>query len=186
MEAGGIMADERVCISGLGKDAAASHGGAGHIELESVDGGPPLCVHRFEPGACDRDADHMSGVTLQVAADAFVGTEPIFYVLSFFVPDEDEVEFDAWYENEHSPRLLGLSSWRKITLFGDVQRAGAPSEPARFSIHRLGDTTAVGTPEHQHARDTNWRRSISSRPWYERTTRGTYRATNPEVLRWQP
>jgi hypothetical protein len=118
--------------------------------------------------------------------DAFAGTEPIFYMLRFYVADEDAAEFDAWYQVEHAPRLLSLSSWRRITLFGDVRSGGQPSEPARFSIHRLADLAAIGTPEHDRARNTNWRRSLSSRPWYERTKRGTYRAVDPSGLRWQP
>ena len=180
------MTDERVCISEIGDEASAGLAQAGHIHLEPVEGGEPLCVHRFEPGLCDQSPAHVSGVPLQVFEDAFVGTEAFFYLLWFYVADDDVVEFDAWYLHEHGPRLLGLASWRKITLFGDVQQLGVPSEPARLAIHRLADTASVGTPEHERARDTNWRRSLSSRPWYLRTRRGTYRAVDPDVLRWQP
>jgi hypothetical protein len=177
---------ERVCISELGADAPADHAYPGHVDLEPVEGGARLCVHRFEPGRCDRGANHLSGEPLQEFKDAFAGTEPYFYMLWFFVADEDQVEFDAWYQHEHAPRLLGLSSWRRITLFGNVHWGGAASEPARFSIHRLADTTAVGTAEHERARDTNWRRSLSSRPWYQQTRRGTYRVVDADALRWQP
>ncbi|HVT68991.1 MAG TPA: hypothetical protein VHF26_14670 [Trebonia sp.] len=76
-----------------------------------------------------------------------------------------EADLDAWYAEEHIPRLLTVPGWIRISRYERVSGTGA-----RFlAVHDLQDVAAIASPAHRAALDTPWRtKVIAQREQYER------------------
>jgi hypothetical protein len=76
-----------------------------------------------------------------------------------------EADLDAWYAEEHIPRLLAVPGWLRITRY---ERAGGTG-PRFLALHDLADVKAMNSPGHRAATDTPWRtKVIAQREQYER------------------
>jgi hypothetical protein len=76
-----------------------------------------------------------------------------------------EADLDAWYAEEHIPRLLAVPGWLAITRYERTAGTG----PRFLALHNLADVTAMGSPGHVAATDTPWRtKVIAQREQYER------------------
>jgi hypothetical protein len=76
-----------------------------------------------------------------------------------------EADLDAWYAEEHIPRLLAVPGWLRITRYELTAGTG----PRFLALHDLAAVTAMGSPGHVAATDTPWRtKVIAQREQYER------------------
>lgn len=95
------------------------------------------------------------------------------FVVAFPVPEADRAEFDAWYEEEHVPLLMGVPGWLRVRRY--VVRPGFDGPPwTHFALHELRGPEVLDAPERAAARDTPWRAELSQRDWF-RSGRWTYR-----------
>lgn len=94
---------------------------------------------------------------------------PIFYTVSFPVPEEQEAALGDWYDEEHIGLLQECPHWVLTRRF----RVADPV-PDRWgrhlAIHYLGDIEALRSPQRDAARHTPWRLQLEQEPWF----RGTY------------
>ena len=95
------------------------------------------------------------------AANGAVWT-PYVYLVFFSVPEEDLDEFNAWYDQEHTPLLLKAPGWEYCRRF----RLGGGRFNA-VAVHHLTTLDALDSSERAIARSTEWTgRLRSSRAWF--------------------
>ena len=41
----------------------------------------------------------------------------VLYAVTFSVPEEDEAEFEAWYQDEHVPLLMKVPGWLRVRRY---------------------------------------------------------------------
>lgn len=93
----------------------------------------------------------------------------VAYPVFFGVPPEHEDDFNAWYDEEHLPILLGCPQWLGCRRFR-LQGAHAQGH-THLALHYLADLRALQSPERDAARDTPWRDRLAAGAWF----RGDYR-----------
>jgi hypothetical protein len=90
------------------------------------------------------------GVSDATAIDA-----ALVYAVWFEVPEDALSDFDAWYEIDHVPLLLGCKDWLMIRRFSIVD--GEPTRANRLALHYLAARSALDSAERAAARQTPWR-----------------------------
>lgn len=89
---------------------------------------------------------------------------PILYAVFFSVPDERADEFNAWYDQEHTPMLLGCADWLCCRRF--FVSDADPQPWTHLALHYLADMRAFDAPERAASRETEWRRRLADEPWF--------------------
>ncbi len=89
---------------------------------------------------------------------------PCLYAVFFQVPVERQVEFNAWYEQDHVPLLLECPEWLLVRRFRIV--AGHPEAWTHLALHYLADPRALKSAEREHARATPWRARLAQESWF--------------------
>ena len=103
------------------------------------------------------------------------GEQPgVLQVVTFAVPPEDEADFEAWYEQEHVPLLMGADGWLRVRRYRTQPGFDGPPWTS-FALHELRDRTALDSPERARARTTEWRDRLARRPWFAGSGRWLYR-----------
>ncbi len=121
----------------------------------------------------------VSGFTRYIAAETTVRRQtndrgaaaldaPLVYPVWFEVPEESLADFDAWYDLDHVPLLMGCKDWLMVRRFRVVD--GEPTRANRLALHYLADRSALDSPERAAARQTPWRDRMAALPWFK----GTY------------
>jgi hypothetical protein len=118
---------------------------------------------------------NVSGFTRYIAAETSVRRQPndlgphaldanILYAVWFEVPEAELPDFDAWYEQDHVPLLMGCKDWLMVRRFRIVD--GEPTSANRLALHYLADRAALDSPERAEARKTPWRDRMAALPWF--------------------
>ena len=89
---------------------------------------------------------------------------PLLYAVWFEVPESAQADFDAWYELDHVPHLMGCKDWLMVRRFRVID--GEPTSANRLALHYLGDRSALDSPERATARKTPWRERLAALPWF--------------------
>ncbi|MEU6188071.1 hypothetical protein [Nocardia sp. NPDC047038] len=83
-----------------------------------------------------------------------------FYVVGMNVEDSFEAEFNAWYDEEHLPRLKALSGVIRARRYLTVEG------PHRyFAVYHLDDPGLVGSPAWLEAAETPWTHRVRPRTY---------------------
>jgi hypothetical protein len=117
----------------------------------------------------------VSGFTRDIAAETSVKRQPtpagvhaidakLLYAVWFEVPESALADFDAWYELDHVPALMGCKEWLAVRRFRIVD--GEPTKANRLALHYLADHSALESPERAAARKTPWRDRLAALPWF--------------------
>lgn len=93
---------------------------------------------------------------------------PILYSAFFSVPDEAATEFNAWYTEEHVPKLLECKDWLMCRRF--LIEDGEPQPWTHLALHYVADMSAFDSPERQAAQSTEWREKLSQEIWFQSST----------------
>ncbi len=93
----------------------------------------------------------------------------IIYPVFFRVPTDREMEFDAWYEDEHLGILQRCPYWPACRRYR-IRNPGADSW-THIALHYLTDLRALESAERTEARSTPWRARLADEDWF----RGDYR-----------
>ena len=93
---------------------------------------------------------------------------PVLYPVFFTVPQDRQAEFNAWYTEEHVPKLLQEPQWLGCRRYEIVD--GAPHDYTHIALHHLASAQALESPARAAARNTPWRDRLASESWF----RGTY------------
>jgi hypothetical protein len=91
------------------------------------------------------------------------------YAVFFSVPDDRAEEFNSWYEDEHVPMLLKGEGWLGVRRFEIYD--GEPQPWTHLALHYLADQSAMDTPEHAAARETDWRKKLAEEDWFQPSAR---------------
>jgi hypothetical protein len=100
---------------------------------------------------------------------------PLFYTVSFPVPDDREQVLAEWYDGEHSAMLQECPYWLMTRRF-HIETGGA-QWGNHLALHYLSDIRALRSPERATARRTPWRDRVAAEPWF----RGKYNVCIQEV-----
>jgi hypothetical protein len=76
---------------------------------------------------------------------------PWIYVVQADIPDHIADEYNAWYDQEHLPRLVAVPGIRRARRFVTVEGA-----PKYFTAYDLDREDSFATPEAVKARKTPW------------------------------
>lgn len=97
------------------------------------------------------------------------------FAVTFSVPDADEAEFEAWYQDEHVGLLMQVPGWLRVRRFR--RRGDSFDGPpwTHFALHEIRDEAALDRPERAAARDTPRRDALATRAWFGGSGRWTYR-----------
>ncbi|MEJ0093193.1 MAG: hypothetical protein WDN46_07110 [Methylocella sp.] len=117
----------------------------------------------------------VSGFTRYIAAETSARRQPnergaaaidaaLVYAVWFEVPETALSDFDAWYEIDHVPHLMGCKDWLMVRRFRVVD--GEPTRANRLALHYLADRSALASPERAAARQTPWRDRMAALPWF--------------------
>lgn len=98
-------------------------------------------------------------------ADETAIDAPVLYSVWFNVPPDRAADFDAWYEQDHVPLLLGCADWRMVRRFRITD--GEPEHWTHLALHYLNDVKALESPERAQARKTPWRDRLAAEPWFK-------------------
>ena len=101
-------------------------------------------------------------------------------VVAFRVPDEDEAEFEAWYQDEHVPLLMRVPGWLRVRRYRVRPGFDGPAW-THLALHELRGIEAMDAPERAAARDTPRRNALASRPWFGGSGRWLYRPIHVAV-----
>ncbi|HEX3789270.1 MAG TPA: hypothetical protein VHW44_15510 [Pseudonocardiaceae bacterium] len=118
-------------------------------------------VHGFTRYTCEQVSDFGEPVHGSVVS-----------VVAFTVPDEDEDEFDAWYEQEHVPMLLLAPDWLRVRRYRVLDGEGGPW--THLAVHELRSAEVMDSPERTRARIGPRRDELVSRPWFGDSGRWLY------------
>jgi hypothetical protein len=83
--------------------------------------------------------------------DAGATPAPWIYIVQADIPDHIADEYNAWYDQEHLPRLVAVSGIRRARRFITIEGA-----PKYFTAYELEAEDAFATPEAVKARKTPW------------------------------
>lgn len=87
------------------------------------------------------------------------------YAVFFNVPDARAADFDAWYDEDHVPLLLGCKEWLGCRRY---RLSDAHPEPfTHIALHHLSDLSALQSPARAAARASDRRASIAAEPWFK-------------------
>jgi len=101
-------------------------------------------------------------------SEAEMLASPFLYAVLFDVPADRQADFDAWYDQDHVPLLLGCKDWlgcRRYSL-----NVSHPEHFTHIALHHLADMSALESPARAAARASDWRARIAAEPWFK----GTY------------
>jgi hypothetical protein len=73
--------------------------------------------------------------------------------------DNNEIEFDRWYEEEHIDLLSKVPGWLRTRRFKSSS-ASRGSDVMYLALHEYNTTCGLGGPEHRAAMSTSWRNDI--------------------------
>jgi hypothetical protein len=109
------------------------------------------------------------------------GSDAHLYVVAFAVPDADEPDFEAWYQDEHVGLLMRVPGWRRIRRYR-VRRPGFAGPPwTHLALHEIDSPAVLDRPERAAARDTPRREALTRRPWFGGSGRWMYRPIHHAV-----
>jgi hypothetical protein len=94
------------------------------------------------------------------------------YLVTFEVPEDFLVEFDAWYEKEHLPLLMSSPAWTRCRRYDVVD--SEPGGVTRAAVHELADLSALDSPERARARATPWRTRLTRNSWFSSARYAVY------------
>jgi hypothetical protein len=117
----------------------------------------------------------VSGFTRYIGAEMSTKRQPglsgaaaldaaLLYAVWFEAPENALADFDAWYELDHVPLLLGCEDWLMVRRFHILD--GEPTRANRLALHYLADRSALDSPERANARKTPWRDRMAALPWF--------------------
>lgn len=89
---------------------------------------------------------------------------PILYPVFFSVPDDAADDFNAWYTQEHVPMLLKNKNWLMCRRF--LITDADPQPWTHLALHYLADVSALDSPEHEAAENTEWRAKLAAEAWF--------------------
>lgn len=107
--------------------------------------------------------NHFSEQVQNGAVDCPIDAD-VLYAVFFSVPDDRAKEFNAWYEEEHSPMLLKCADWLAVRRFDVFD--GEPQPWTHLALHYLRDASALDSPELEAARNTEWRNRLAEEQWF--------------------
>lgn len=94
------------------------------------------------------------------------------YLVTFAVPQSEQDEFDAWYEQDHVPLLMECSAWLRCRRY--AIGSAEPADVTRAAVHELADLSALDSPERARARSTEWRARLADRPYFASSRYAVY------------
>lgn len=110
-------------------------------------------------------ADEISDTAPAGSASGATGNEHPLFVVAFSVPEQESLEFEGWYEEEHVPLLMKVPGWLRVRRY--LVRPGSEG-PAwtHLALHELAGAQVLDAPEREAARNTPRRDALASRPWF--------------------
>lgn len=111
-----------------------------------------------------------TGDTISDTGDAEAGR--YIYLVTFSVPEDFQVEFDAWYERDHLPHLMRNPAWLRCRRYAISD--SEPSGVTRAAVHELSDLSALDSSERETARNTAWRERLSHNNWFSSSSYAVY------------
>lgn len=104
---------------------------------------------------------------------------PVLYAVFFTVPEERRDDFNAWYTEDHVPKLLDEKLWLGCRRYEIVD--GGPENFTHMALHHLASADALHSPARAAARNTPWRDRLAAESWFK----GTYTVFNKRNERFQ-
>ena len=90
---------------------------------------------------------------------------PYILIAAFAVPREEEKDFDAWYEEEHTDLLMKAEGWWRCVRL--KVGSGEPEPWTDIAVHEVAGLDTLESPERLESRKTPWARRMQSRPWFQ-------------------
>lgn len=104
---------------------------------------------------------------------------PVLYAVLFTVPEERRNDFNAWYTEDHVPKLLVEPQWLGVRRYEIVD--GTPHNYTHIALHHLSSVDAMNSPHRAAARDTPWRDRLAAENWFK----GSYMVFDKRSDRFQ-
>jgi hypothetical protein len=110
-------------------------------------------------------AFHRSIARLQSSAGEELGDvgHPWLWAVGFAVPADRVDEFDAWYDTEHVPLLLGAPGWRRCRRY---LIENGNDRLTHLALHDIDGPELLASPERTAAGSTEWRARLAAEPWF--------------------
>lgn len=123
--------------------------------------------------------------TCQLSTDTGPARAPAFVsVVAFAVPADRTRDFDEWYENEHTPRLMLADDWLRVRRYRVL--SGEGGDWTHLALHDLGSLDVLWSKERAHARTGALRDALDGHEWFDRSGRWLYRPITRHVSRTAP
>jgi hypothetical protein len=128
----------------------------------SVDGGSSEALLWIEGEDTPRITDELGEVfTLTLARDVGVRLttpSPWLYIVHTDIPADVVADYNAWYDEEHLPRLVGVPGVERARRYV----ADGEQSPRYLTAYDLSIKDAFASPEGLHARKTVWTERMRS------------------------
>ena len=114
---------------------------------------PPAAMDWLSPAARDEigAAETMTFELKRDVGDKTAGDAPFLYIVHTDVPDDIVDEYNAWYDQEHLPRLVTVPGVLRARRYTAVE-----GRPQYLTAYALADKDAFSSPEGLKARKTPW------------------------------
>lgn len=127
---------------------------------ETVDPvGPSAAADWLSPTALGEvsAAETMTFELKRDVGDKTAGNTPFLYIVHTDVPDDIVDEYNAWYDEEHLPRLVTVPGVLRARRYTAVE-----GHPRYLTAYSLSDKDAFSSPEGLKARKTLWTEKMRS------------------------
>jgi hypothetical protein len=93
-------------------------------------------------------------------------------VVAHSVPADELDQYDAWYRDEHTGKLLLGADWLRVRRYRVL--SGDGPDWTNLSLHDLRNAAAMDSPERAEARTGPLRDALAEREWFGRSGRWLY------------
>lgn len=90
-----------------------------------------------------------------------IAAAPILYSVLFKIPPDWHAEFDAWYDTDHMPIILGCKRWAMTARYHVI---GSPY--THLALHYIECASAFDDAALKAARQTPWRNKLLAHRWF--------------------
>lgn len=97
---------------------------------------------------------------------------PYLAVVAFEVPEEDASVLDEWHDSEHTPHLMSIDGWLRVSRYR--RRSGEGEAWNRFTLHELRSLDALDVPERSRDWTAPLQSAVADRPWFRNRRRWLY------------
>lgn len=98
---------------------------------------------------------------IQVGETDPVAAAPILYSVLFDIPSDWREEFDAWYDQEHIPMIMGCREWA-----GAMRYHVLGGRYTHLALHYIKSASAFDHAALKAARLTPWRNRLVEHRWF--------------------